>query len=65
MITVINEPKRKQSIYHANVNINLMEENVIQINCGILININVSVKNIISMQKFGIPQPIVARMEKI
>ena len=42
-----------------------MEENVIQINCGILININVSVKNIIYVQKFGIPLPIVARMEKI
>ena len=42
-----------------------MEENVIQINCGILININVSVKNIIYVQKFGIPLSIVARMEKI
>ena len=42
-----------------------MEENAIQINGGILINIGVSVKNIIYGQKFGILLPIVARMEKI
>ena len=40
-----------------------MEENVIQINCGILINIDVSVKNIIYEQKFGIQLPVVPRME--
>ena len=34
----------QESIYHANVNVNLMEENVIQINGGITINVNVSVK---------------------
>ena len=39
--------KHEQSIYHANVNVNLMEENVIQINGGITTNVNVSViKNI-------------------
>ena len=40
-----------------------MEENVVQINCGILINIDVSVKNIIYEQKFGIQLPVVPRME--
>ena len=34
----------KQSIYHANANANWMEENVIQINGGITMNVNVSVK---------------------
>ena len=30
--------------YHENVNVNLMIENVIQIKCGITINIDMSVK---------------------
>ena len=34
-------------MYQANVNVNLMEENVIQINGGITINVNGCVKNII------------------
>ena len=33
--------KHKQSAYHANENVNLMEENVIQINGGIMINFGV------------------------
>ena len=37
--------KHQQNIYHANVNVNLMEEIVIQINAGIMINVDVSVKN--------------------
>ena len=36
--------KHHQSIYHGNVNVNLMEENVIQINGRIMINVDVSVK---------------------
>ena len=39
--------KHLQNIYHANVNVNLMVENLIQIESGITINVNVSVKNII------------------
>ena len=31
-------------IYHANVNVNFIEENVTQSNCGITINVEVSVK---------------------
>ena len=33
--------KHEQSIYHANVNVDFMEENVIQINGGITINADV------------------------
>ena len=32
-------------MYHANVNVDFMKENVIQINGKIMINIDVSVKN--------------------
>ena len=41
---------------HANVNVNLMEQNVIQANGAITINVDASVKNIIYMKKnmFGI-----------
>ena len=43
-------------MYHVNVNINLIKENLIQINGGITIDVNVSVKNIIYIKKiiFGI-----------
>ena len=37
----------QQNIYHANLNENLMEENVIDIRSGIMINADASVKNII------------------
>ena len=43
MITGINETKHHQSIYHANVTVNLMKENVIQINGGTTISVNVRV----------------------
>ena len=33
--------------YHANVNVDLIEKNVIQINGGITINVSVIVKNVI------------------
>ena len=36
--------KHQQSIYHANVNVILKEENVVEINGGIAINVNVNVK---------------------
>ena len=44
--------KHQQSIYHANVNVNLMEQSVIQINFGVTINVDVSVKNIMYVQKY-------------
>ena len=44
-----------------------MEENLIQINGGITINVDVSVKNIIYVRKiiFGILLHVVAKMENI
>ena len=54
-------------MYHANVNVHLMEENVIQINGGITINVDVSVKNVIYVKKiiFGILLHVVVKMENI
>ena len=40
-----------QNIYHANVNVNLVEENFIQIKSGISINVDTSVKNIIYVKR--------------
>ena len=59
--------KYKQSIYSANVNIILMEGNVIPINGEIVINLDVSVKNIIYEKKiiFGILLHIIAEMGNI
>ena len=59
--------KHKESIYHANVNVNLMIENVIQNESGITINSNVSVKNIIDVKKimFGILLHVVVKMVNI
>ena len=59
--------KHKQSIYHVNVNVNLMEQNVIQINGGITINVDASVKNIIYVKKimFGILPHVIVKMENI
>ena len=59
--------KYKQSIYSANVNIILMEGNVIPINGEIVINLEVSVKNIIYEKKiiFGILLHIIAEMGNI
>ena len=52
---------------HANEIINLMEENVIPINGGITINVDVSVKNITHVKKikFVILPHVVVRMEDI
>ena len=54
-------------MYHANVNVNLAEENVIQIKIGIMINADVSVKNIIYVKKiiFGILPHVVAKIVNI
>ena len=50
-----------------NVNIDFMEENVIQINCGITINIDVSVKQVMHLKKimFIILLHVTVKMEKI
>ena len=44
MITEINESKTLKTKYHVNVNVDLMNENVIQSNGGMMINADVSVK---------------------
>ena len=56
-----------QEIYNANVNINLMEENVIQIKSGITINVELNVKSRIYEKKimFGIVLHIVVKMDNI
>ena len=50
-----------------NVNVVLMEENVIQINGGIILNVDVSVKNVMygKMIMFGILLHVIVRMENI
>ena len=57
--------KHQQNIFHANVNVNLMEQNVSQINGAITINVDVNVKNIIYMKNsfFGILLHIIVKME--
>ena len=66
MMTQINEWKHLQSIHHVNVNLNLMEENVIQINGGMLINVDVNEKNVMYVKFiFGIPLHVIVKMENI
>ena len=59
--------KRSRSKYHANVNVNLMEENIIQLNCGIAINVDVSVQNVMYVRKiiFEILLHVVVKTENI
>ena len=59
--------KYQQRTYHANVNVNLMEENVIQINGGITINVVVPIKSVMYVKKimFGILLHVVVKMENI
>ena len=39
-------------MYHANVNVEIMEENLVQINGGITIDTDVSIRNIMYVKKF-------------
>ena len=56
-----------KKIYHANVNVNLMDENLIQFKIGIMINVNASAKNIIIVKLiiFGILLHVVVKIENI
>ena len=56
-----------QKIYHANVNVSLMEENIIQIRGKITVNVSANVKNIVYMKKsiFEIMLHAVAKMVDI
>ena len=59
--------KHYQSIYYANVNLNLMEENVIQINGEIAINVDMSKENVMYVEKiiFGTLLQAVVKKENI
>ena len=67
VISGTNEAKTLTKQYYANVNVNLMEQNVIQINDGITINVDASVKNIIYVRKnmFGILVHVIVKIENI
>ena len=67
MITRINESKTLTKHISWNVNVNLMDENVIQINNGITINVDVSVKNVMYVKKImlGILLHVVVKMGNI
>ena len=56
-----------KNTYHANVNINLMVESLIQIKSEITINFNASAKNIIHVKTiiFGIMLPVITKMVNI
>ena len=56
-----------KSIYHVNINVDLIEENLYEINDGIIINVDVNVKNLIYLKKimFGILPHVIVKMEKI
>ena len=55
-----------KSIYHVNINVDLMEENLYEINDGIMINVDVNVKNLIYLKKImsGILPHVIVKMEK-
>ena len=59
--------KHQQSIYRAITKVNLIEENVIQINGGIIINVDVSAKNVMNVKKiiFEILLHVIAKIEII
>ena len=67
MITGRVNQKFRKKIYHVNVNVNLMEENLIRTKCGIMINTDASLKNIIYVKKiiFVILLHVLAKMENI
>ena len=56
----------KQKIYHKNINVNLMVENITKVKSGIMPNVDVSVKNIyVKKIVFGILLHAVAKMVHI
>ena len=67
MIIVINESKTLKKHISRNGNVDLMEENVIQINGGIMINVDVRAKSIMYVKKImlGILLPVIVKMENI
>ena len=67
IIREINESKTLTKYISCECNVSLMEEIVIQINGGIMINVNVSVKNVMYVKKimFGILLHVIVKMENI
>ena len=62
--------KHYQNIYHLNVNVNLMVENIIQIQIRIVINVDVSAniqKSIMWLKRimYGIPVYVLVKMVNI
>ena len=52
-----------QSIFHANVNVDLIRKNVIQINVGTMIHVDMNVNNIIYAKiMFGILLHVIVKM---
>ena len=51
MITGINESQTLTKLYHGNVNVDLMEENIIQTDGGTMTNVDVNVKNFMYVKK--------------
>ena len=54
-------------MYHVNVNVDLMKENVIHISGGITTNVYVIVKNVMCVKKitFAVLLHVVVRMENV
>ena len=54
-------------MYHANANVDLMKENVIQINGVIITNVNVNVKTVMYAEKimFGFLLHVIEQIENI
>ena len=52
-------------MYHANVNVDLMEEIVIKVNGRIMINVDMSVKNVMYVKTimFGILLHVIVKLE--
>ena len=67
MITGINESKTLAKHISYNVNLDLLEENLIQINNGIMINVNLRLKNVNYVKKImlGILLHVIVKMENI
>ena len=62
-ITGKNESKILKKIYYANVNVDLMGKNVIQINGGIMVNVDLSVKDVMYVKKDYISKPATCSCE--
>ena len=67
MIKEITESKESTKHLSYNVNVDLMQENIIQINDGIMINVNVIAKIIMYAKKimFGILLHVIVKMDNI